>query len=194
MAGALDEVVEETLGIFPDVIVDLPAEKAVFRGDIAFDIDEAQHPLRMLVGQHQRGEATHGMADQVEALDTEVLQQRQGGVQQQGNADAREVGAAGFATAGGIVGEERMPVEGGIAHDVGIVLLGRTEAVQEDDGRLVAAAVQGRDCEVDAIDVQRHKDAGEFLLSGHVFHSWSRWAARLPYSGMGQSFCKFLIQ
>ncbi|MNH35057.1 hypothetical protein D3C79_957090 [compost metagenome] len=74
LPGTLDESREKLLWIIAWISVDLPAEKAIFRSNITLYIDEADYPLRELMGQHQCGQSAHGVADQVEALDTEMLQ------------------------------------------------------------------------------------------------------------------------
>lgn len=50
VSGALDERGGKRFGIVGWVVDDLAAEEAVFRGD-TLDIDEAEHPVRVLMGQ-----------------------------------------------------------------------------------------------------------------------------------------------
>ncbi|MOA20314.1 hypothetical protein D3C78_1407520 [compost metagenome] len=133
------------------------------------------------------------MADEVEALDAEVVEHGQRGLHQEGDADARKIAAAGFRATRGIVGEERMAGERGVADDVGVVLLGRTETVQEDDGRLVAIAMQGGDGELHPLDGQRQQGTGEFLWAGQDGCSSDGNAGEVErYSPARASICKFL--
>src|SRR5215472_1582271 len=81
--GPVDEVVEEALGVVRRMGEDLPAQEAVFGGDVALDVGEAQDPAWILVGQQQRGQAAHGMPDQVETPDSGSLQHSLGGLYQE---------------------------------------------------------------------------------------------------------------
>jgi len=92
---------------------DLPAQEAVFRGDVALDVDEAQDATWILVCQQQRGQATHGMPDEVEAPDSRVSQHRLGGLDQERYRYFRPVLAGGLRTSRCVVGEERTPGKGG---------------------------------------------------------------------------------
>src|SRR6188472_2570025 len=83
MAGPFDEVVKEALGVAGGMGEDLPAQEAVFRGEVALDVDEAQDPTWVLVCQQQPGQAAHGMPDKVEAPDSRLSQHCLGGLDQE---------------------------------------------------------------------------------------------------------------
>ncbi len=166
--GPLAERIEEAFGVGLGVADDLPAEEAVFRRDVAFDVGEAQHAVRPSAGEHQRGEPAHGVADQVERPPAEVIEHGLGGLDQEGDRDPREVRAGGLAAARRVVGDERAAIEGRVAHDVGVVFLGRAEAVQEQDRRAIAGAVDGREVQCRAVHDERQPHVGEFALRMHV--------------------------
>lgn len=109
---------------------DLPAQEAVFGGEVAFDVGKAQHPVRFLVRQQQRGQAAHRVSDQVKTPDARVIQHGQCRLDQERDRDAPQILAVGLAAFWCVVGEERAPGEGGLAGDVKVVLLRRAEAMQ----------------------------------------------------------------
>ena len=129
----------------------LAAQKAVFRRDIALDIDKAQHPLGMGVRQHQRGEPTHRMTDQMKTGEAELIDHRQRGFYQQRNRNFLQIGTAGFSAPRRIVGQKWPVVKGCVAHDIGVVLFGGTEAVKENDRLTRAGTVNGGNLNVGAL-------------------------------------------
>ena len=72
-----DKIGEELFIVTVRIINRLAAQEAIFRGDIALDINKAEYPLGVGVRQHQCGQAAHGMADEVEALETQLVNQRE---------------------------------------------------------------------------------------------------------------------
>lgn len=91
MPGALDEIVEEALGAVALVVHDLPAEETVLWRDIPFDVDEAQNPALVRMGQHQRRQPAHLVADEVEADDAVGLQHGFGGRHEEGSGNPRQI-------------------------------------------------------------------------------------------------------
>lgn len=89
-AGPLDELIEEGLGVVR-MCDNLPAHKAVVRGEVAFDVDEAQDPVRLLVCQQEPGEATHGVPDEMEAVYPDLPKDRACGVDQKRHRYPRQV-------------------------------------------------------------------------------------------------------
>ena len=87
-AGPFDEVVEEAI-VVGGMREDLPAQEAVFGGEVAFDVGEAQDTVWFLVRQHQRGQAAHRMPDQVETPDVCVVQESLRVLDQERDRDAR---------------------------------------------------------------------------------------------------------
>jgi len=102
---------------------DLPAQEAVFRDDVALNVDEAQDPAWILVCQLQRGQATHRMPDEVETLDPGALQYSPGGLYQERYRYFRHLLAGGLPASRCVIGEERTPGEGGLECDVDVIFL-----------------------------------------------------------------------
>lgn len=156
VSGALDEVVEEALGAVARVVHDLPAEETVLRRDIAFDVDEAQDPARVRMGQHQRRQPAHRVADEVEAADAVGLQHRFSSRHEEGNGELRQITTVRLAAARRIPGQERTAVEGRVMHDVSVVFLSGTKPVQEDDRLQRAAAAYRRQVDGHPVDLKPH--------------------------------------
>ena len=132
------------------------AQEAVFGGEVAFDVGEAQDTVWFLVCQHQRGQAAHRMPDQVETPDACVVQESLRGLDQERDRDAWQVLTEGLAASRCVVGEERVPRERALACDVEVVLLCRAEAVQENDGGQVAVPAGRGDRQAHAANTQVH--------------------------------------
>ena len=66
-----------------------------------------------------------------------------------------------------------MTGEGGLLHDVGVVLLGRAKPMQEHNRRQDTVAVKGGDVQPDALHRQRDVRLSEGLGFGHVMDSLS---------------------
>ena len=133
---------------------DLSAQEAVFRRDVALDVDEAQNAGRIVMGQEQPGQPTHGVADEVEALDPQLSQDSLCRLHQERDGDLRQVVARGLPAARCVVGEERAPGEGRVVGEVDVVLFRRAEAVEEDDGGALTGSADRGDREGHAIDAQ----------------------------------------
>jgi hypothetical protein len=131
----LGELGEEAGRVWVRVVDDLPGQETVLGCDVAFDVDEADDPFRLLVGEQQRGEATHRVPDDVEPVDAHRGEHGRRGGDQERDRDGRQVCTRRLAAARRVVGDKwpsgQRRVEGG----VGVVLLGAAEAVQEHDRR-----------------------------------------------------------
>jgi hypothetical protein len=155
-AGAFGDVVEEAIIVVAGTGEDLPAQEAVFGGEVAFDIGEAQDTVWFLVRQQQRGQAAHRMPDQMETPDACVVQESLRRFDQERDRDARQILTEGLAASRCVVGEERAPGERALACDVEVVLLRRAEAVQEDDGGQVAVPAGCGDRQAHVANTQVH--------------------------------------
>src|SRR4029079_5406655 len=109
----------------------------------------AEYPVRDAVGEQQRGQTTHRVTDNVEAVDAELLEGGEGDVDQERDGDEVETGARGGAEAGGVIGEEGVAGQTGEPGEVGVLLLRGAEAVKKDH-RLRARHAVGADAQVDA--------------------------------------------
>lgn len=76
------------------------------------------------------------MPDEVGSSDSETVEEGFGGADEEGNGDARQAGPERVATAGDIVGKNGPALTGRMENEITevVVLLGRTEAMQTDDG------------------------------------------------------------
>ncbi|MNT31767.1 hypothetical protein D3C72_1676160 [compost metagenome] len=155
------------------MIVDLPAEEAILGRDVALDVDETQHALWSGICEHQPGQAPHGVTDQMESVDAEVFKYGQGRLHQKGDVDAREITAFGFTATRRIVGDEGVTFECGLQRDVGIVFFGRTEPMQEEDGRFGTGSMDHCQIQQHAVDVQRQffvSEASRVCHGGNSFY------------------------
>ena len=152
MPDTLDESREKHLGIIARIIVDLTTEKAVFRGNIALYVGEAQYPPRKLMSQQQSRQPPHRVTDQMEAFDIEMLQHLQCHLHQQRDGYPGQVTAEGFTAAGCVEGNKGVTVEFRLQRDPGIVLFGRTKTMQKNDRRQLATPVNGGDVQLHTVN------------------------------------------
>ncbi|MNG21196.1 hypothetical protein D3C84_1055340 [compost metagenome] len=101
------------------------------------------------MGQHQRGQTAHGVADQMETLDAEMRQHLQRSLQQEGNRYSGQITALAFPAARCVIRDERMTGEGSQLHDVGIIFLGRAKPMQEHNRRQDTVTMYGGNVQLD---------------------------------------------
>src|SRR3974377_1807441 len=130
-AGPFGHGVEEAIVVGRGMGEDLPAQEAIFRGEVAFDVSKAQDAERFLVRQQQRGQAAHRVSDQVETPDARLVQHGLRGLDQERDRYPLRVFTDGLAASWCVVGQERAARERVLACDVEVVLLRRAETVQE---------------------------------------------------------------
>ena len=151
------------------MIMDLSTEEAILRCNVAFDINETFNAIRLLVSQYQTGKSPHGMAYQMELVDSEMREHGLRGFHQECDVDAREVGALRFTAAWRIIGNEGVSFERCLQRDIGVILFGGTETVKEQDGRFWPGAVYHRHIELYTIDVQWDFLVREASCMGHGY-------------------------
>src|SRR6516164_6808610 len=102
---------------------DLTAQEAIFRGDVALDVDEAQDTGWLLVCQQHGGQPAHGMPDAVETSDPALFQDRPRGLHQERYRYFRQVLTGGLPASRRVVGKERPVRKRGLVRDVDVVFL-----------------------------------------------------------------------
>jgi hypothetical protein len=91
--------------------------------------------------------------DDVEPVDVQLVEDGKCHVDEERNRDRVELGGGGLAEARGVVGQEGAPRQSGELCEVGVLLLGGPEAVQEDHW-LGPGGEQCGDVQLDAVDAQ----------------------------------------
>ncbi|MNT25275.1 hypothetical protein D3C72_1607870 [compost metagenome] len=137
------------------MLVHLATQEAVLRSQVALYAGEAEHPLRLEMCQQQAGEPPHGVPHQVKACKSPAVYHLHGRLHQQRQIDLRRVIYRSSAATGRIPGQERAIVKLGMMDEVGVILLGGTKAVQEDDGSTQTSAADGGQVQAGLAQLQR---------------------------------------
>lgn len=145
MADPLDEGGEERSGVDGGMLDDLTRQEAVLRRDVALDVEEAQHPVGVPVRQHEAGQPAHRMAREMEPPDPERVAGADRRLRQERDRQDVRTFDCRVAEAGGVEHHQVPTGEGGMQREVGVVLLGRAEAVQADQRRRMPLAPQAGD-------------------------------------------------
>lgn len=88
------------------MVDDLAAEEAVLGSDVALDVDEVRDPIGVAVGEEKCGQASHGVTDEVEAIDTVCLQDQFRGPNQKRDRQGVVVGDCGAAASRRVVQDD----------------------------------------------------------------------------------------
>ena len=109
-------------------------KKWILGGKIAFDVDEADNSGGILLSELESRQPAHGMADDVEPIDLTGAKNLHVPRQPRMGWTAQEVGACDSAATGYVIREHWPIKQPRLLRDIGIVLFGRAEAMQEDNG------------------------------------------------------------
>ena len=142
----------------------LARQKAVLRCDVSFDIEEAEHAVRVFMGQHQARQPAHRMPRQVEFPDTQGVAGGQGHLDQKRDRQRAWIAQLGPAAPGCVPEDQGASLEFGPQGEVRIVLFRGPEPMQAHKRCQGPTALQTPQANVGAIDSQIENARFQFGL------------------------------